>query len=181
MKKLVLISLSFFLFSQIRAQDSIIYGMPYNKEKKIFIYEEVVPVSGISKEELYKRAENWIATYYTSGLKKIYEKSQVDGYIRLNHRFTLMKTVKGQVINDAIINYKMELSFKDGKYRYQIFKFYSGADANSQPIERWMNSTNLNPETAQERFKNIDTEIQKTIASLKSAMQKPVPVKTDDW
>ena len=181
MKKILLFVLALFIYSQIDAQDSTNWGMPYNSVKKIFIYEEVVAVSGISKDELYKRAESWIATYYTSGLKKIYEKSQTDGYIRLNHRFPVMKTVKGQIINDVIINYKMELSFKDGKYRFQIFKFYCGVDANSQPIEKWMLSTYSDPEVAKERYKKIDLEVQKAITSLKAAMLKPVPVKTDNW
>ena len=155
--------------------------MPYNKEKKIFIYEEVVTMAGVKKDELYKRAENWVATYYVSGLKKIFEKDVVQGYIKLNDRFTLMKEYKGQTVNDAIINYRMELSFKDGKYRYQVFKFYSGVDANSQPIERWMTAAGSDPEIAKARYIKIDGQVQKVISALKKAMQSPVVPKTDNW
>ena len=181
MKNIVLSVALIVCFTLLRSQDKDEWGMPYNKDKKMFIYEEVVPVSGIKKDELYNRAENWIKTYYVSGLKKIIEKDQAQGFIKLNHRFTVMKDYKGQVVNDVIINYRMELSFKEGKFRYQIFKFYCGLDANAQPIERWITATGSDPEVAKVRYKKIDEEIQKTISSLKKAMQVAVTPKTDDW
>jgi len=164
-----------------KAQVNMDWGMPYNTEKKLFIYEEVVPVAGIKKEELYKRAYNWVSIYYVSGLKKIFEKDSIQGIIKLNDRFTLMKIYKGQKINDVIINYRLEISFKDGKFRYQIFKFYNGVDAMAQPIERWMIPVNSDPEIAKQRYTNIDIEIQKAITSLKKSLKAPIPIKKDDW
>ena len=170
MKKLLL-SIIAFAFGYLGfAQTNTDWGMPYNTEKKVFMYEEVVPVDGVSKADLYKRANTWISTYFTNGQNKIYERDPEQNSLKMKHKVQLYKTVKKEKVFDCNIEFHIDMAFKDGKFKYTIYKFRIFADANSQPIEKWMDANYTSKEADISKYTNLNAQMQEIIDSMKKAL-----------
>jgi hypothetical protein len=157
------------------------WPVPYNKEKSLVIYEEVVDVPDVLGTELYDRAFSWITTYFTNGANKITKADKPTAIIQLKDRMQLFKIEKKVKVVDAIIDYKIDINFKDGKYRYQFHSFRIFEGSTSPFIETWMDPNKCPKELAMERFTNLNTEVQKTLESLKKAMSKAIEEKKDIW
>jgi hypothetical protein len=157
------------------------WGMPYNTEKKAFIIEEVVQQDGVNKAELYKRANDWITEYFTSGQKKIYERDPDQNFIKLKHRIQLFKTVKKERVSDGLVEFHLEIYLKDGKFKYTFNNFRSVADANSQPIEKWMDPNYNSKEASVARYTNLNALMQEIIDNLKKYMQTGKKEANTNW
>jgi hypothetical protein len=179
MKKFIL-TFMFFVPVLLLAQVTNDWGMPYNAEKKAFVYDEVVQVAGVSKGQLYQRTIDWIADYFKKQ-NKIVQKDSVQGFIKIKDRVQLFRMDKKQKVLDHVIEYHMDIFFQDGRYKYSVYKFMVFADANSQPIERWMNVTYTPVEVAKQKYANLNAEIQPTITNLKNFMQTGKVKKDETW
>jgi len=181
MKTSILISI--FLFCSILsfAQTSSEWGIPYNEEKKLIIYEEVVPVEGVNKAELYNRAIDWINTYYTAGANKITEKDVNTGIIKVKDRIIFYKMEKKTKVNDVIIDYNLEILLKDNKFKVTIQNFRAFQGSTSPPIEKWMNPNEIDPEIAKTRYANLNTEMTKMIENMKSSIITGPKKPDQDW
>jgi cytochrome c biogenesis protein ResB len=171
MKKIIFGLIGIFSFICGFTQTNTDWGMPYNNEKKAFIIEEVVAADGVSKAELYKRANDWITEYYTSGQKKIYERDPDQNFLKLKNRISVYRQEKKERVNDGLIEYHIDIYFKDGKYKYTFSNFRMVADANSQPIEKWMDGNYYKPEIAKAKYTNLNNLMQESITNMKKFMQ----------
>jgi len=84
-------------------------------------------------------------------------------------------------VKDAFIKYKFEILFKDGKYKYTLYKFIVPKGSQAYPIEKWMNPNHATPEEGKARYTQLDEKIEKVISDFKFGMKKPAETKTDDW
>jgi hypothetical protein len=181
MKNLILAIIGLFCYTCGFSQTNNDWGMPYNTEKKAFIIEEVVTLDGVSKAEIYKRANDWITEYFTSGQKKIYERDADQNFIKLKNRLAVWRQDKKERVNDGVIEYHIDLNFKDGKYKYTFSNFRMAADANSQPIEKWMDPNYGKTEVAKAKYANLNSLIQESIDNLKKYMQTGKQTPKDNW
>lgn len=170
MKKIILTIITLSSLTLGFSQTATDWGMPYNSEKKAFIIEEAVPQVGINKAELYKRANDWITEYFTNGQKKIYERDPEQNFIKMKHRISVYKTVKKERVFDGVIEFHIDILLKDGKYKYSFYSFRQSPDANSQPIEKWMDANYTKPEEAITRYTNLNSSMQEIIDNLKKFM-----------
>lgn len=181
MKNLILTIFGIFCFTIGYSQTNNDWGMPYNSEKKAFIIEEVVTQDGVNKAEFYKRANDWITEYFTSGQKKIYERDPEQNFIKLKNRISVYRQDKKERVSDGIIEFHIDLNFKDGRYKYTFSNFRIFADANSQPIEKWMDANFNNPEIAKAKYTNLNSMMQETITNLKKYMQTGKQAPKNNW
>ena len=181
MKNLILAIFGLLCFTFGYSQTNNDWGMPYNSEKKAFMIEEVVTQDGVSKAELYKRANDWITAYFTSGQKKIYERDADQNFIKLKDRISVFRTVKKERVSDGIIEFHIDIYLKDGKYKYSFYNFKTFADANSQPIEKWMDPNYAKPEVAKEKYANLNSLMQEIIDNMKKYMQTGKPAAKDNF
>jgi hypothetical protein len=108
--KTILSLLFIFVITFSFAQNIEEWGVPYNEDEESIIYENVVSVDGISKDELYQRALDWINNYYTNADRKISEKDKNKGVIKLKDRIvTYSETKKGKE-KDAMVDYKWKFT-----------------------------------------------------------------------
>jgi hypothetical protein len=170
MKKIILTIFALSSLSFGFSQSNNDWGMPYNVEKKAFIIEDVVNIDGVNKAELYKRANDWITEYFTSGQKKIYERDPDQNFIKLKHRIQLYKTVKKERVSDGLVEFHLEIYLKDGKFKYTFNNFRTVADANSQPIEKWMDSNYSKEDLAKAKYANLNSMMQEIIDNMKKYM-----------
>ena len=157
------------------------WGVPYNAEKKSIIYEEVVTVNGVGKDELYKRANEWIASYFTGGANKVTEKDATTGIIKLKDRTTVFRMEKKAKVADVVVDYNMEIQIKDGRYKYIIQNFRAFQGSTSPGIEIWMDPAKCEKERALERYATINTLVTSMVENLKSYMSTGSVKKEDNW
>ena len=156
----------------------------FNKDSETgkVTYKEVVEVSGTSTQ-LYEKGLAWFNTYYKSPTSVIKEKNPEKGQIKGFGRYRLnvvdqksgAKTPKGQA------NYDITISFKDGKYRYEITNII-WKQASRFPMEKWIseNEKKFNWQYANYLIQ-VDEGMQELIDNLKAHMAKSDAAKSDDW
>jgi len=85
-----------------------------------YAYEEVVAVDGVSKEEMFKRAKQWIV----ANLKTVDNNIQFDDkdFVINNEASTIITASQGWgwVISRGSTSFKVHLAFKDGRYKFRI-------------------------------------------------------------
>jgi hypothetical protein len=180
MKKLMLPLLLLFVSFYGKSQQKTDWGMPYNEEKKAFMYEEVVTLENNAKSVMYQRALDWMAEYFKKQ-NKIVEKDSNLGMIKIKDRIQLYRMEKKQKVFDAVIEYHMDMQFKDGRYKYTLYKFRIFGDANSQPIETWMNANYVDPEVAKLKYADINKQITDMINSFKNFMKTGKTGPEKEW
>jgi len=90
-------------------------------ETKQFKYSAVIPVEGVSARELYRRANYWAARSLKTTNNSSILSDTVSKTIIANGVF-VMKEEKGvRVIKDGLLSFKISLSMKDGRYKYEIY------------------------------------------------------------
>jgi len=157
------------------------WPMPYNAEKKLFIYEEVVQVSNVTKDELFNRALDWVKNFFLAGANIITEKDAVNGIIKLKYRITVFKMEKKTKVVDVVVDYNIEIHVKDGKYKYIIHNFRNFQGSTSPGIEIWTNPAKCEKELAIERYTSLNTEIQALIENMKKFMISGNAKSNQDW
>ena len=142
-------------------------------------YEEVVQVSGLSKNEIKQRASSWLSQYY-SEVDSV--RSDSAGVYRL-----CQQPIKWTLIRkDIHINVFFDLSIlvKDNRYKYVFENFREGklvrGDLQSMKLQTYIERF---PQVYQiDAEEPVDTEIMNAIESmnysiLNGTMQKP----EEDW
>ena len=156
------------------------WPVPYNKEDEMIIYEEVVQMPGITKDDLFDRAMKWLDGYMVNVSAKIYEKDKSAGSIKLNYYSQLYKTVKKDRLKDVLVKFKIELYFKEGRYKYKILDFHTARGSIKTPLEKWM-SPNEDQELSMSRFTQLNENIEKLIFDLKKGINDSGDEEEDDW
>ena len=97
--------------------------IPVNSETNLITYTKVVDITGVSKDELFKRGLDWCNSFYKNPADVIREKDLPSGIIICKHRFKISNPYdkKAGVATDAgMIQYTLTIDFKDEKYRYTM-------------------------------------------------------------
>ncbi|MDG1477632.1 MAG: DUF4468 domain-containing protein [Vicingaceae bacterium] len=151
------------------------------KEGKV-VYSEVVPVSGVKPEELYKRCYNWFNAFYKNPggvIKENVANEKIKGKARiplfLEDANTLTQTRAG------LMNYTITVGIKDGKYRYTITRInkksqsYLGIEKLISDNEKEYKMSNVT------YMIQTDKYMKDLIDNLKKSMASSTEKKSDDW
>ena len=181
MKKTIIIISTLFLTLNLYAQ------VIYDFEKEKALIEEVVEVQDINKSEIYERAKIWMASNMKSSDGHILE----DDKDKENLIGTGNLLLKNKLfVQDKIINYKMSIFFKDGKYKILIDNLiYHWVGVNGQVRTPYMLDLNIEYEKVYSKKKlkknklhlEIDEAFKKLINSLNNSTIEKAPAKSDDW
>lgn len=87
-------------------------------ENGSYQYEQVVNVEGVSKEEMFKRAKNWIiANMKTEDNNIRFDEADLS---ITNTATVVIKAASGfnWAITHGLVNFKLNMMFKDGRYKF---------------------------------------------------------------
>jgi hypothetical protein len=179
MKKILLLFLILPCF--LKAQE---INLPVDSTTNKVSYSEVVPVPGISKDDLYVRGREWFAKTFVSAQAVIQMDDKAAGkiigkgvgygtssFMLTTSRFTIFYTVS--------------LTVKDGRYRYEITDFYFQnppsqymRDPPRIPIDEYAMSSKYRNKKGEYKnnFKSVvvavNTEALKLIEGIKSTLSQ---------
>lgn len=178
--KLLLFAASLFFSTTVtKAQDATI---PVNADTKLIEYSEVVTMSGIKKDELYKRGLAWFTKTYKNPASVIKKQSPEEGIIEGIHVIKVYNTDKdGKKLQAGEIGYTVSILFKDDKYKYTITKL-NQKGASYKAIEPWMdkNAKGFLPVHG-EHLKQVDETVKSMIVDIKKGMNDAGTPKKSDW
>ncbi|WP_345951326.1 DUF4468 domain-containing protein [Mucilaginibacter sp. PAMB04274] len=120
MKRLFTILIAFISIQCLaQSQDTTGLKIPYTEGK--VIYEEVVDLNGINKQQLYYNARQWFIDYFTSSKAVIENEDKEQG--RVIGKGTVNTTVSGFSSTTYPTGLTVQIDAKDNKYRYKIYDF----------------------------------------------------------
>ena len=172
-------------------------------------YSEVVQVEGVSKEDLYQRAREWFTDTFRSSNDVIQLDDKENGQIVGKAIFTY-RQLFGEVLGiDCLINFKISVFCKEGRYKYDLtdfshsckwielgtngkwtfldFKPISLGIITNEPPQYigYTKNIEIAKENTQKVYncavEQIDEHTEGFIASLKKAMDSPTVVQSEDW
>jgi hypothetical protein len=102
-------------------------------QEKVISYTGVVNIdSSTSKDILFSRAKRWVAENFNSAQTVIQNEDKEAGNLILKAGFPYMQVVPLSKF-DAFMHYTFSLSFKEGKFKYDITNFYPECDNRNYP------------------------------------------------
>lgn len=156
--------------------------MPVNSETGLITYSGNTTLGSASAADLYDRAFKWAMSYYKNPAEKLRKQDKENGRMEIFARFKIYAhDKKGELTTSQIglVQYSMDIDFKDGKYRYIIHKINERASS-YKPVEAWLKADDPNMANNAYKLMDMDAEIKKVIASFQTAMTT-VPKAEDDW
>ncbi|RUA10901.1 MAG: hypothetical protein DSY82_04220 [Flavobacteriia bacterium] len=142
-------------------------------------YDNVVKVDGVSKQELLKRAKEWINLYYKDPSIKRDSSNAINKVVEYEFKWKFIsKNIPIELI------YDLEIKVKDNKYKYTISNLRIGRIINDEfdgitlkkYIDRFPVKYQINIEEP------VDTELMKAIESLEKYMKTQKYIEEeDDW
>ena len=181
MKIHLLIIFLWLSISNLIAQEIDVPDFTYNNKGSKVEYADVIQLPGVSSQQIYERAENWINTFYKNPKGVIQEKIPESGKIRGEHRFPVYKMVKKDKMQNGNMKYTIVIAAKDGRYRYIISNIYKLTSPKVY-IEEWVEMEQHDEATAY-TLTQIDEFFITLIDDLVEAMAQPLEDDTndDDW
>lgn len=130
MKNLVLM-LVMFVFGSVQSQEKFVYNSDGLTQGL------VVEIESVSQEDIYQKSINWIKESYNNPDEVIVtrienEKIRFSGYER---KCLMTKSLGMKGYND--VRYTVEVSFKDGKYRFEVISLESYTEPSSITRGGW--------------------------------------------
>lgn len=122
MKKLFLLALSILLVNPIlqakdkEEKEEVKTVLVKSETSDEYYYEGVVPVDGISKEEMFKRAKNWVLSKFKTGDNNIQFDEQ--NMVIFNSPTIIIEKFRNNP--GDFLNFKLRLQFKEGKYKFRF-------------------------------------------------------------
>jgi Cu/Ag efflux protein CusF len=165
--------------------------LPIDSETGQVGYTKIINTDSVSKEELFSRAMEWIATNYKSANKVIELKDEKAGKIIVKGNFSKPINMGAQTL-DVYVNHTINLSFKDGRCRIQINNFgykycYNATTMSSSGCREESFEQKIKAVNEGDMFKkswttflnDCDRDVQLIIKSLSDFLAKPNA--KDDW
>ncbi len=176
--KLSIITFIFLISSNLYSQDT--YGLPTDELTGKIHYQEVVEVEG-TQNELYRRAQKWLHTFFRNASSVIKRLDEENGMIEGRRQIKVITLDKrGREQAAGTIKYTFRIESKDGKYRVRLFDFKQAANSGKE-IESWFDETNPKAKALHKQiFKQIDEDAKKLMDSLKKGM-RPKEIKAEEW
>lgn len=103
----------------------------YSQENAIK-YSGVVNIDSTNKDVLFSRAKRWVAENFNSAQTVIQNEDKDAGSLIMKAGFSYMQVVPLSKF-DAFMHYTFSLSFKDGKFKYDLTSFYPECDNRNYP------------------------------------------------
>jgi hypothetical protein len=186
MKKVLLIALSLLMIT------SVIYAQDKDQVEEVkivlvkeegsdnYYYEGVVPVEGVSKEEMFKRAKEWVLSKF----KTEDNNAQFDeqNLVILNSPTIVLEKYRGAP--GDFLYFKIKILFKDGKYKFRFDNLI--VKSNTFPLEPPVSYNGVKMFTGRGAkynpgvIRNVNHALLGLSAELDS-MIKETKTKKDDW
>jgi hypothetical protein len=162
-------------------------NMPVDEVTKLITYSEVVEAKGLSKDTIYNRTYRWFQSFYKNPAQAIKLADKENQTIEGGYRFTVKrpdpaaKKDPKPMVDGGMVNYKMKIMCKDGRYKYEITNI-SWQQTSYYPIERWMetSSPSYKPEFAG-YLQQTDDYVNQLIQSLADFSETTPVKKKEDW
>ncbi len=181
LSKLLLLAITIFSVSNMSiAQEAV--DLPIDEETQLITYSSVVDAQG-SKYLLFDKAFRWFHSYYKNPTNVVREKNKEAGEINGIGRFKIMNPPgkKGPQTMGGIVNYKISINFKDGRYKYEISNI-NWKQTSYYPIEKWMDKSSKSYDKRFDFFlQEVDKNIKQLIDSLNKSMVVKEKKKDNDW
>ena len=156
-------------------------GQTAHVDEDRIVYKGTVKLEQVNKEDMYARAKNAILNNVKGNKKEIAEdnkekeKIAANGSIKLSSPYHIIKTVE----------YILELSVEDGKYKYRIDSVYINqverggktVKISSEELLKGMEVTGLTSANTEKQLNEIDMNFQKLLALVNNDMKKTTTVK----
>jgi len=155
--------------------------MPRSEDNNQVYYMEVVTEDGTDRMELFGRSGNWLHKFYKNPTGIVEQSDSANGKLILKPAFPVYRMKNNVKVQAAIVKYTLEISFRDGRYRYEI------KDINIQapsyfPIEKLFNANDPNIADNYNTLDEANKYFNDLIEDLKAGMRQPSnKVKKDDW
>jgi hypothetical protein len=161
--------------------------MPVDEVTKLITYTDVVEVNGLNKDTIFNRANRWFKSFYKNPSQALKSADAATHTIEGGYRFTIKrpdpaaKKDPKPMVDGGMVNYKLNIMCKDGKYKYEITNI-SWQQTSYYPIERWMDteSKSYKPEFAG-YLQQTDEYMNKLIESLTAFIEAAPLKKKSDW
>lgn len=176
MKKVLLVALSLLMITPaMQAKDKeeevkIVIVKEDNSDN--YYYEGIVPVEGVTKEEMFKRAKQWVLSNFKTGDNNAqFDEQDLSIF---NSPTIVLKS------EQAFLNFKISILFKEGKYKFRFDNLVITAQINGR------NYTNpYGPKRfGKGFFKNVMIESNQVLSALTLDLDnviKGIKTKKDDW
>lgn len=146
--------------------------LPKNGDGKI-VYENVISIDGVTKDQLYKRALEWFLFNFNSETNVIDIRDQEAGKLIARGADASIEYFS----RNPIIRFTIQVLVKDGKYRYIISELTYTDDLNATfPLETFPSSW-VGKKKLHER---VDEKMKQKIVSLNKAMSSKTKSE-EDW
>lgn len=185
MKKIVL---SLFLFGTVVAATA--QDFPKNDKGQI-VYEEVVKIENVTKDNLFRQARKWMTETYNEDSQDddvIYASDSYLGELAANPYMWMELNNFGSVIDAGAVLYDIKIDIKDGRYRYQIVNLYHeaqrsrlGAGGALEDQEPDCGLINMQQKYWDEIKVQAHANFTALIESLKQAMSEAGTSTEEDW
>lgn len=184
MKKILLIAVTlFFTMPSMQAQDEdgevkIVLVKEENSDN--YYYEGVVPVDGVTKEEMFRSAKDWVlSTVKTEDNNAKFDDQELSIFTTPT---IVVKAINGR--NNDFVNFKLKLMFKDGKYKFRFDNLIvkSNVFLNSPPTA--YNGVKMVPGGGARYNRRLINVINQTLFDMAASLEKTIKgtgVKKDDW
>lgn len=145
-----------------------------------YFYEGVVPVEGVTKEEMFKRAKQWVlANLKTSDNNLQFDEQQ----FTIVNSSTIVVPPKRKttlIVDKCLVNFKLLIQFKEGRYKFRFDNlvvyleqgFVTQTTAYSPQFTKYKNEN-----------KYIENELNKALTGLEIGLENQVKGTStqDDW
>lgn len=85
-----------------------------------YYYEEIINVENVTKEEMFERAKQWVLSNFKTGdVNSQFDDKNLNIYTSSTIFYEKYKSTW----NADLLNFKLNISFKDGKYKVRIEDF----------------------------------------------------------
>jgi hypothetical protein len=156
-------------------------GIPLDPDSKKIMYRAVVDQQG-TPNYLYDKSIEWFGYYYPNPQSVYTVQDKVNGKVEGVARLKVYNKDEksGLNVEGGMLQYLLKLEFKENKYRYTLTDFRM-KNASGSGVEKWLNKNDpaYNPNWDSYIYQ-IDTTMQRLIATLKEKM-KPSVIKKDEW
>lgn len=170
-----------------KAQNPVAPKMPIDEASNLITYSDVVEEPGMNKDTLYNRVIRWFKSYYKNPVEAMKKQDPEARIVEGGYRFTIQRPEPGAkkqpapMVDAGIVNYKIKVMCKDGKFKYEITNM-SWKQTSYYPIERWMDdkASNYDPNYAL-YLQQTDTFMKELIKNLERFIETDPIKKKEDW
>lgn len=150
-----------------------------------YYYEDVVPVEGVSKEEMFKRAKVWVL----QNLKTSDNNIQFDenSFSIINEATIVLTPTKSAFwgVTTGMANFKLNIQFKEGKYKFRfdnIVIFMKGINGSETLAYGELSKSNM--KSNKNHVKHVQNDSNEKFRNLSIQLEQAIKTNTasqDDW